>query len=54
MTKGNSNQTAGDQAQNWAIPLSGLRRIRAAASRHQAKRFRAPARLAYVFAFDPK
>ena len=30
MTKGNSNQTAGNQAQNWSIPLPGLRRIREA------------------------
>ena len=39
MTKGNSNQTAGNQAQNWETPLSGLRRIREAASRDRTAKF---------------
>lgn len=39
MTKGNSNQTAGHQAQNWDYPLSGLGRIREAASRDPSARF---------------
>ena len=32
MTKGNSGQTTGSQAQDWVNPLSGLDRIRPPAS----------------------
>jgi len=39
MTKGNSGQTTGSQAQNWETPLSGLDRIRAAARRDRGQRF---------------
>lgn len=39
MTKGNSKQPPGDQAQNWADPLPGLGRIGQAARRDKAQRF---------------
>jgi retron-type reverse transcriptase len=39
MTKGNSGQTTGSQAQDWVNPLSGLDRIRQAARRDRGQRF---------------
>lgn len=39
MTKGNSKQCSGDQAQNWTNPLLGLGRIREAARRDRGQRF---------------
>jgi group II intron reverse transcriptase/maturase len=39
MTEGNSDQTAGDQVQNWIDPSIGLERIREAAKRNSRERF---------------